>query len=70
MTTNIAFIHAVILKILSLSLMAKHPSLILFNSELKRNSLNPRKGCAKEKKRLYNNASELYNEYLEIYVNQ
>ena len=44
----------------------------MFYSELNKfNSLNPQKGCTKEKtKAVYNNASELYNGYLEIYFNQ
>ena len=33
--------------------------------------MNPRKGPTKDKKMTeYDNASELYNEYLEIYFNQ
>ena len=44
----------------------------MFYSELNRfNTINPRKGCTKEKKVIvHGNASEIYNEYLEIYFNQ
>ena len=54
------------------SLTSKHPIFLSFNNELNKfNSLNPWKGCTKDKKAtLYNNASELYNEYLENYYDQ
>ena len=43
----------------------------MFYTELNKfDSLNPRKGRTLEKKTVYDNASELYNEYLEIYFNQ
>ena len=52
MTTNIAFIHTIILEILnSLSLSSKYPVLFSFNSKLKKfNGLNLRKGRTKEKR--------------------
>ena len=67
MTTNIAFIHTIILEILnSLSLASKYPVLFSFFSKLKTfNGLNLRKEAS-----AYNNASQLYNEYLEISFNQ
>ena len=56
----------------SLSRVSKYPILFLFYSKLnKSNNMNPRKGPTKDKKMTeYDNASELYNEYLEIYFNQ
>ena len=52
MTTNIAFIHTIILEILnSLSLASKYPVLFSFFSKLKTfNGLNLRKGRTKKKR--------------------
>ena len=52
--------------------MSKYLILFLFYNEFKKsNSLNPYKEHTKQKKKtVYNNASELYNEYLEIYFHQ
>ena len=52
--------------------MSKYPILLSFYSELKKfNNMNPQKGCTKGKKVIvYDNASELCSEYLEINFNQ
>ena len=52
----------------SLSLTSKYLILLSFYSNLNKfNNLNPQKESTKEKKAtVYDNASELYNEYLEI----
>ena len=54
--------------ILSLSLTSKNPIILSFYSDLnKLNNLNPQKKAQKEKKAtVYINASELWNEYVEI----
>ena len=73
MTANIAFIHIIIINILIVFLLCQNiPILFLFYNELNKfNNINPRKGCTKDKKAtVYDNASGLYNEYLEIYFNQ
>ena len=62
MTVNIAFIHAIILKNLIVFLLGQ-------NIQLYSRCTNRREGRVKEKI-MYNNASELYNEYLRIYFNQ
>ena len=56
----------------SLSLTLKYPILFSLYSELNKfDNINPQKGCRKEKKEtMHEKASELYNEYLEIYFNQ
>ena len=56
----------------SLSALSKHPILFLFCSELNKfSNTKPWKGRTKDKKAIvYNNASEIYNDYLEIYFNQ
>ena len=50
----------------SLSLMSKYPILLSFYSDVNKfNNLNPQKESTKEKKvTVYDNAPELYNEYL------
>ena len=72
MTENITFIHTMILKTLLVFLLRQNIQFYSeFYSELSKFiSLNPRKVRTKEKKTVYNNVSELYNEYLEIYFNQ
>ena len=52
--------------------MSKCPILLLFLNELnKSNNINPRKRRKKDKKvTVYDHASELYNEYQEIYFDQ
>ena len=52
--------------------MSKYPILLLFLNELnKSNNINPRKRRKKDKKvTVYDHASELYNEYQEIYFDQ
>ena len=51
--------------------MSNYEILFSFYNELKTfNNLNPRKGCTKEETTIYNNVTELYNEYLEIYFDQ
>ena len=53
----------------SLSRTSKYPILFLFYSELKKfNNINPQKEHRNEKKAVYNNATELYNEYLEVSI--
>ena len=56
----------------NLSFTSKYPILFSFYSELNKfYYINPRKGRTKEnKKPVYDKASELYNEYLEIFFNQ
>ena len=49
---------------------SKHPILSWFYGELNKcNTLNLRTGCTK-KATVYDNASELYNGYIQIYFNQ
>ena len=74
MTANIAIIYPYynIKKFNSIFLTSKYPILFSLYCELKKfNSLNLRNERIKEEKKevMYNNASELYNEYLEIYFN-
>ena len=70
MTTNIAFIHTLILKVLVLFLLRQNIQFYYFFNDLNKfNSLNPQ--SIKERKvRVYDNTPELYNEYLEIYFDQ
>ena len=66
---NITILRNLILCLLSQNIQFYSHSTIL--SLLSFNTLNPRKERTKEKKpTVYYNASELYNEYLEIYFNQ
>ena len=52
----------------SFSLTSKYPILFSLCSELNKfNNINPRKRQKDKKATAYDNASELYNEYLEIY---
>ena len=52
----------------SFSLTSKYPILVSLCSELNKfNNINPRKRQKDKKATAYDNASELYNEYLEIY---
>ena len=55
-----------------LSLTSQYPILLSFYSDLfKFNNLNPQNKITNKKKgTMYDNASELYNEYLQIYFDE
>ena len=72
MTANSLYPYYNIKNFNSLSLVSKYLISFSFYSELNKfNNINIWKGHTKDKKvTVYNNASELYNKYLEIYFNQ
>ena len=64
--------HIIMLKILTnLSVKLKYTVLLSFYSDLNKFNLNPRKWYTKDKKlTAYDNALELYNEYVKGYLNE
>ena len=64
MTVNIVFIHTIMIKNLIVFLLRQN---IQFYTHSTKSTRRTRK---RKQKTVYNNASELYNQYLKIYFNQ